>query len=135
MSEGWYQQLQPRGIGVSVLCPGFVRTRINESARTRQQRYGKPASRSSEIQAAADQMVQSGIPADPVGARVVEAIKAGELYIFTHAEMRALTEMRFEAIRAAWDMCEKSPALKGLAPRELGSLHVLPPKGAAKRAR
>jgi NAD(P)-dependent dehydrogenase (short-subunit alcohol dehydrogenase family) len=33
MSEGLATQLKPLGIGVSVLCPGFVRTRIAESER------------------------------------------------------------------------------------------------------
>lgn len=41
MSEGLAKQLAPIGIGVTVLCPGFVRTRMPESARTRQERYGK----------------------------------------------------------------------------------------------
>src|SRR5215472_13126065 len=36
MSEGWALQLAPQGIGMSVLCPGFVRTRIHESSRARQ---------------------------------------------------------------------------------------------------
>src|SRR5262249_59203644 len=40
MSEGWYQQLAPVNIGVSVLCPGFVKTRIHESGRARQDKYG-----------------------------------------------------------------------------------------------
>src|SRR5476651_1447619 len=40
MSEGWAEQLAPKNIGVSVLCPGFVRTRINESRRNRQAAYG-----------------------------------------------------------------------------------------------
>jgi len=40
MSEGWAQQLQQINIGVSVLCPGFVRTRIHESGRARPDRYG-----------------------------------------------------------------------------------------------
>lgn len=35
MSEGLAPQLAPFGIGVSVLCPGFVRTRIGESGRNR----------------------------------------------------------------------------------------------------
>ena len=35
MSEGLATQLRPLGIGVSVLCPGFVRTRIGESGRNR----------------------------------------------------------------------------------------------------
>ena len=40
MSEGWATQLAPLNIGVSVLCPGFVRTRIHESGRARQDKYG-----------------------------------------------------------------------------------------------
>ena len=35
MSEGLATQLKPLGIGVTVLCPGFVRTRISESGRNR----------------------------------------------------------------------------------------------------
>src|SRR5262245_6034014 len=38
MSEGLAMQLKPLGIGVSVLCPGFVRNRIAESGRNGQER-------------------------------------------------------------------------------------------------
>ena len=41
MSEGLRHQLKPLGIGVSVLCPSFVRTRIGESGRNRPERYGQ----------------------------------------------------------------------------------------------
>gem|GEM_PF-1015288 len=41
MSEGLSIQLKPHGIGVSVLCPSYVRTRIGESGRNRQPRYGE----------------------------------------------------------------------------------------------
>jgi len=40
MSEGLAMQLKPLGIGVTVLCPGFVRTRISGSGRNRPERYG-----------------------------------------------------------------------------------------------
>src|ERR1700730_1821191 len=40
MSEGLALQLAPLGIGVTVLCPGFVRTRISGSGRNRPERYG-----------------------------------------------------------------------------------------------
>ena len=36
MSEGWQQQLAPKGIGVSVLCPGLVSTNIYAGRRNRQ---------------------------------------------------------------------------------------------------
>src|SRR4051812_8405675 len=41
MSEGPAHQLKPRGIGVSVLCPSFVRTGSGASERNRPERYGK----------------------------------------------------------------------------------------------
>ncbi len=40
MSEGLAMQIKPFGIGVTVLCPGYVRTRIGESGRNRPERYG-----------------------------------------------------------------------------------------------
>ncbi|MEH6409640.1 MAG: SDR family NAD(P)-dependent oxidoreductase, partial [Hyphomonas sp.] len=39
LSEGLRVELAPRGIGVSVLCPGFIRTRIMESARNVPDRF------------------------------------------------------------------------------------------------
>src|SRR6266404_6114424 len=40
ISEGLATQHKPFGIGVTVLCPSFVRTRIGESGRNRPERYG-----------------------------------------------------------------------------------------------
>jgi NAD(P)-dependent dehydrogenase (short-subunit alcohol dehydrogenase family) len=117
MSEGWAQQLAPLNIGVSVLCPGFVRTRIYDSGRARQDRYGGKAEINSGVGATpqqASEAVLSGIDPDIVGARVVEAMKDGELYIFTHPNFRPIVEMRLQAIRAAFDSAERSEALKGV---------------------
>jgi NAD(P)-dependent dehydrogenase (short-subunit alcohol dehydrogenase family) len=117
MSEGWAVQLQPENIGVSVLCPGFVRTRIYDSGRSRQDRYGGKAEVNVGVGAtneAATQAILAGIDPDIVGARVLEAMKAGELYIFTHPNFRPLVEMRFEAIRAAFDAADRSEALKAV---------------------
>ncbi len=40
LSEGLRPVLAPRGIGVSVLCPGFIRTNIVTSGRNRPERFG-----------------------------------------------------------------------------------------------
>jgi NAD(P)-dependent dehydrogenase (short-subunit alcohol dehydrogenase family) len=114
MSEGWHAQLAPMNIGVSVLCPGFVRTRIHESGRARQEKYGgigdvDPGVAETREQAA--QNVLSGIDPDIVGNRVLEAVKNGELYIFTHPAMRAFAEARFQAILAAFDAAANAPSL------------------------
>jgi NAD(P)-dependent dehydrogenase (short-subunit alcohol dehydrogenase family) len=108
MSEGLAMHLAPLGIGVTVLCPGFVRTRINESGRNRPERYGPtqtpdPASPAGVLVAQIAQLVQSGIDPSDVAARVLTAICEDELYVFTHPQMRAEAEERFAAILAAMD--------------------------------
>lgn len=113
MSEGWAAQLAADNIGVSVLCPGFVKTRIHESARNKPQRYGasEPSSGLGADREQAAQMVLSGIEPAVIGARVVEAIQANELYVFTHPEMKAFVEARFGMILAAFDRAAQSPAV------------------------
>ena len=113
ISEGWAEQLAPQNIGVSILCPGFVKTRIHESRRNRQAAYG-PDERSPPPPDAPPSRVLSGIPAEAVGKRVVEAVKGNELYVFTHPGARAGVAARFERILAAFDAADASPALAGL---------------------
>ena len=108
MSEGLAAQLRPHGIGVSVLCPSYVRTRIGESGRNRPARYGQsqpldPASPAAAIVAEIARNIDAGLAPDAVAARVLTAIRDDELYIFTHPGMRADVEGRFAAILAAMD--------------------------------
>jgi NAD(P)-dependent dehydrogenase (short-subunit alcohol dehydrogenase family) len=103
MSEGLATELRPLGIGVSVLCPGFVRTRISESGRNRPERYGPartpdPASRAGALATRLAELAQSGLDPSDVSARVLTAIRQDELYVFTHPQMQAEVEERFAAI-------------------------------------
>src|SRR5205823_14257281 len=45
LSEGLRCELAPSGIGVSVLCPGFIRTQIVDSGRNLPQRFAGQVSR------------------------------------------------------------------------------------------
>ena len=108
MSEGLARELKPLGIGVSVLCPGFVRTRISESARNRPARYGvaqplDPASPAGQLAVRSAQLAKAGLDPAVVAARTLAAIGEDELYVFTHPEMRGEVDARFAAIRAALD--------------------------------
>jgi NAD(P)-dependent dehydrogenase (short-subunit alcohol dehydrogenase family) len=108
MSEGLAMQLKPLGIGVSVLCPGFVRTRIIESERNRLERYGPaqmpdPSSPAGARVAQMAEFVQSGLDPSEVAARVLSAIRDGDFYVFTHPHLRPELEERFAAILAAMD--------------------------------
>ena len=110
ISEGLAAQLRPLGIGVTVLCPGFVRTRIWESARNRPERYGparapEPGSSAGKLLAELAEQGRAGLDPADVAAQVVSAIREDELYVFTHAgaAWRAELEKRFAAILAAMD--------------------------------
>ena len=110
MSEGLATQLRPLGIGVTVVCPGFVRTRIWESMRNRQDRYGHmpvpdPASPSGKLIARLVELGHSGLDPADVAAQTLTAIREDKLYVFTHPgpSWRAELEERFDAILGAMD--------------------------------
>jgi len=108
MSEGLALQLTPLGIGVTVVCPGWVRTRISESGRNRPERYGPtrahdPASPHGAVVAAIAALVQSGLDPSEIARRVLAAVRDNELYVITHPEMHGAVEARFAAIRRALD--------------------------------
>jgi NAD(P)-dependent dehydrogenase (short-subunit alcohol dehydrogenase family) len=103
MSEGLALQLQPLGIGVSVLCPGYVRTRISDSARNRAERYGPAPAPRGSLTAMIAERIQAGLDPAVVAQKVLAAIRDNQLYIFTHPEMRAEMDQRFAAIQAAMD--------------------------------
>lgn len=112
MSEGLAAQLKPLGIGVTVVCPAFVQSRIAESARNRPQRYGParkpaPGSPGAELAAILAERSASGLSPEVVAARTLAAIRADELYVFTHPELHGEVEERFAIIQAAMDKAAK----------------------------
>ena len=117
LAESWRAELEPDNISVSVLCPGFVKTRIHESERNKPDAYSVQSKAPSEIaefmssQVAA--VVGSGMDVEVVGKRVVEAIQARELYIFTHPNYRPVVKARVAAIDAAFERAAQSPLLQG----------------------
>jgi NAD(P)-dependent dehydrogenase (short-subunit alcohol dehydrogenase family) len=108
LSEGLAMELKPLGIGVTVLCPSFVRTRISESGRNRPARYGPtpipaPASAAATLAAKLAELSQSGLDPSEVAVRALTAIYEDELYVFTHPQKRGEVEERFAAILSAMD--------------------------------
>lgn len=101
LSETLKQDLEPYGIGVSVLCPGFVSTKIHHSGRNRQTRFGESRS-NPEMQTVVKELVEGGIDPAIVGERVVQAVRGNEFYIFTHPEAREAVEERMKRILDAF---------------------------------
>jgi NAD(P)-dependent dehydrogenase (short-subunit alcohol dehydrogenase family) len=109
LSEGLRPELASRGIGVSVLCPGFIRTQIVDSGRNLPERFagkvGRPPDtgpRAERIKYFRDRIAQ-GIDPLYVGELVREGIENDWPYIFTDNEFEPFIEGRFAAIRQGFD--------------------------------
>ena len=94
-SEMLRAELASEGIGVSVLCPGPVQTRIWEAGRNRQARFGANPAVEAPPRAA------DGIDAEAVGSLVVNAIRHDLAYIFTNEGSRERIEERARRIEAS----------------------------------
>ena len=108
ISETLRVEVAPEGIGVSVLCPGGVRTRIHEAARNRPTVLGGPDADSGRSPTT-DAAVETGMDPDRVGACVLRAVRRNDLYVLTHPEFRAPFEARMQAILEAFDRAAAEP--------------------------
>ncbi len=102
LSEGLYRDLGMTGkpVGVSVLCPGWVATRIMESERNRPE-APRPQEIPEEVQQMRNLMkgmVASGLDPQEVGRLVVDAIRNDRFYILTHPTWNNMIENRFRNI-------------------------------------
>ncbi len=90
LSESLFNEFRARGakLGVSVLCPGWVNTRIFESERNRpeapREDPGELAPQFEMLRKFAEAKIASGLDPKDVGGMVVDAIKAERFYILTH---------------------------------------------------
>jgi len=111
--------LRGTNIGVSALCPGFARTGIAASERNAPAALANDAEAPLSPAAAAHAaqvraFVAQGIAPSEVVARALEGIRDGDLYIFTHPDMRPMLQKRLARINAAYDKAERfEPAQQG----------------------
>lgn len=103
LSETMYVELQMTHpeVGVSVLCPGWVRTRIHESERNRpDEPFGAAVAETDEGLAAMRDMVANwiaeGLQPAHVASLVVEAIREERFYVLTHPEWQGMVRDRVD---------------------------------------
>ncbi len=93
-------ELAKVNVGVSVLCPGFVKTKIASSHRNRpgeQQRVDdNPLAQ--KFSAVLQQLVDAGVPAEKIADEVVRAVQDNKFYILTHPEMKPAIDHRMRQI-------------------------------------
>jgi NAD(P)-dependent dehydrogenase (short-subunit alcohol dehydrogenase family) len=97
LSETLVKDLRPYGIGVSVLCPMGVATRIRDSDRNR------PAALQNAEPRAAEPVELMGRTLSPesVADLVVAAIRKNQLYVIPHEESLDAIRKRFQRIERA----------------------------------
>jgi NAD(P)-dependent dehydrogenase (short-subunit alcohol dehydrogenase family) len=102
LSETLAKDLRPHGIGVTVLCPMGVDTRIRDAARNR------PAALLNAPHGASDRQSDGevtliGRTLDPrsVAERTIAAIRSGQLYVITHDEALEPLRRRFRRLEEA----------------------------------
>lgn len=104
LSETLASELALHGspVKVSVLCPGWVNTRINEADRNRPPELQPPADADTTMAEMGRQMLEgllkSGLQPSEVASKVLDAIHEERFYILTHPEMTPIIQHRMEDI-------------------------------------
>jgi NAD(P)-dependent dehydrogenase (short-subunit alcohol dehydrogenase family) len=89
-------------IGVSVLCPGPIKSRIHESGQNRPERFRAGSGfRQAEEQLSRRVVSDLWMEPEAVGRMCLKAIQNNELYVITHGEWREAFQQRVNAILAA----------------------------------
>jgi NAD(P)-dependent dehydrogenase (short-subunit alcohol dehydrogenase family) len=108
ISETLYHELRAMNakIGVSVLCPGWVNTRIFDSERNRPaELQNDPVRIASKwipyvenIEVTVRKWLANGVDPREVGDHVLKAIRADRFYILTHPDWKPMIRSRLEKI-------------------------------------
>jgi NAD(P)-dependent dehydrogenase (short-subunit alcohol dehydrogenase family) len=105
LSESLYHELRARGarVGVTVLCPEMVATRIDASERNRPAALRREAPRTPEGELVAGGIadaVKRGIPPEAIARRALAAIREDRFYVLSDDAWRSMAATRCEDLKA-----------------------------------
>lgn len=118
ITEGLYHQLQGTGVGVSCLCPGWVRTQIMDSTRNRPEWAAPNALADPEADAEMDarrefikEQIDTGMEPAQVAELVHGAVTSDAFWVFTDMTMVSALADRFTSVLdnrnpSVWDLGE-----------------------------
>ncbi len=113
-SETLRRDLKRHGIGISVLCPGLVRTDIHQSIEARPSAGDDDsAEQDAKWMQAGLAATGSGIDPDTVSEWVVDCMAVRRFYIFTHPEMADIIDARAGLLRADYKACVEDRRFSG----------------------
>ncbi len=103
LSDALRWSLLPHGIGVSVVCPGLVKSKIYESALVRPPHLSTHVTPpDEEIMSILPSLHEAGMDPEEVGQKVLRAIQRNDFYVFTHPDHRDELRAIFDEIIAAF---------------------------------
>jgi NAD(P)-dependent dehydrogenase (short-subunit alcohol dehydrogenase family) len=106
LSEALEHELEGTNVGVSVLCPGPINTKLARGARNRPPHMGGPQIRANDEATLAERLAATGLDPMKVGERVVDAIQTKTFYAFVSAVPAEVIKARHrrieEALNSKW---------------------------------
>jgi len=100
LSEALHRELEQTPIGVSCLCPELVSTAIFDVARLRPDWVEVGETNDATQASLAKLLAERGISTDLVAERVVDAVRSGRFWVFTHDATLSAASRRFEDLQA-----------------------------------
>jgi NAD(P)-dependent dehydrogenase (short-subunit alcohol dehydrogenase family) len=100
MTESLYRELEDTDVGVHCLCPNLVSTKIFQSERNRDDGVEMKASQTATIGVLRETASSMGIGVDQVAGDIIDALRAGRFWIFTHELTTDVLSTRYADIQA-----------------------------------
>jgi len=99
-------EMQGRNIGVSVFCPGLVKTQIFDAERNRPASHGKKGGAAGPPPVLADgppvDLMAGAMDPLEAGEKVLAGVRANDLYILSHPEFATAVRERADALLASF---------------------------------
>jgi short-subunit dehydrogenase len=94
-------------VGVTVVCPGWVRTQINRSGRNRPEASGiarelteDPGEMQDGLRTMIDQLIDTGLEPEDVAGQIIDAVQSGQFTVLTHPEWQQMVSRRVDGLLA-----------------------------------
>jgi len=94
-------------VGVTVVCPGWVRTQINRSGRNRPEASGiarelteDPGEMQDGLRTMIDQLIETGLEPEDVAGQIIDAVQSGQFTVLTHPEWQQMVSRRVDGLLA-----------------------------------
>lgn len=113
LSEALWREVHPQGVGVSVLCPNLVDTKIFESERNRTDGAVMTPESAATMAPLREAISMAGIPTSTVADAVHDAVVDDRFWVFTHDVTLPAAGRRFDDMREGRDPSDPYEGLLG----------------------